>query len=210
MFWIAAAGLTALVTAFLVRPIRMGPGSSRRLAWTITGFVPLVSFGLYALLGQPQLTAWRTTPVLPPFIAGAVDKLGEETARHPDDAAAWILLGDVNRRAQRFANAEAAYRRALALQPRDAGLKLSLAETMLAQDGGKVTMPILGLLSASPKDLVSRYYQAMARSQAADWEGALTDWQALRVDLSPDSPLLPSVNARILQAQRVTGAIEDR
>ena len=210
LFWSAAACLTAVVTAALVRAVKPADKPSLALARAVTVAVPVATLGLYALLGRPDLTALHTLPVMPPSIAAAVDRLKQNTERHPDDSEAWLLLGDVNRKAQRFADAEASYRHALVLDPGDADLKISIAQSMLAQDGGRVTVPILALLAGSPDDPVSRYYLALAKSQAADWPGALADWQGLQTSLPAGSPLLPAIEARILQAQRVTGAVEDR
>ena len=209
VFWVAAACLTAAATMVLMRRLRPKDRATRILATVIVAFLPLASLGLYAALGRPELTAWRTRPVLPPFIAGAVEKLAADTVAHPDDAQAWVLLGDVDAKVRHYEEAEAAYRKALALSPADASLKIAIARTMLARDGDAVTPDIATLLAADPGSDASRYYLALAKSQAADWPGALADWQALRATLPPDSALAPSVDARIDQAKRVTGLIED-
>ena len=206
VFWGLTGLMTALSVIVLVRafPVPADRATSR-LSLGLTLFVPVVALGLYVLLGHPELTAWRTRPMVPPFLAGAVEKLQADTIANPDDATAFALLGDVDRKLQHYDEAVIAYRKAQVLVPGNAQVSTGLAEVLVQQAGGKITPEASALFAASPKLSQSRYYLALAKSQAADWEGALADWQALAKDTVTDDPLYQPTMDHIAEARRVLG-----
>ena len=204
MFWIFAGALTALCTALLVREV----APQRRLGIALTVLIPLAALGLYLGLGRPELTQWRTRPVLPPFIAGAVDKLKADVAANPQDKQAWLLLGDVYRKVDHYQDAAAAYRQALAIDPKDPVLSASLGEMLVKEDGGKVGPEARALFVAAPQQPASRYYLALAEAQAADWPDALKDWQALAASTPANAPWQGPTATRIAEAQRALGLDE--
>jgi cytochrome c-type biogenesis protein CcmH len=180
----------------------------KKLSYALTALVPFAALGLYLGLGRPELTAWHTRPALPPFIAGAVEKLKADVTANPEDKEAWILLGDVYRKVDRNREAASAYGKALALDPQDPALKATLGEMLVKADGGRVGAEARGLFSQAPEEPASRYYLALAEAQAADWPDALKDWQALAASTPADAPWQEATATRIAEARRALGLDE--
>ena len=206
LFWTIAALMTGAVALLVARPLS---ASDRRMGMVVTLAVPAIALPVYLLLGHPELTAWRTRPQIPPFLHASIEALKQATAAHPDDAASWVLLGDVDLKIQHYAEAETAYRTALKADPADPRIAVALAETLVRGAGGSVTQDALALFGAHAEQPVSRYYIAMAKSQAADWDGALADWEALAKSAAPHDVWLEVTQDRIVEARRVLGLDRD-
>ena len=198
LFWVLLAALTAGTVLILVRPVARSP----RLRQAITAIVPLAALGLYLWLGRPDLLDWRIGPRLPPALVSAVEKLRADTAEHPDDATAWILLAQVDRKLEHYAEAEDCYRHAIALTPDDLQLKPALGEVLVAQAGGAVTAPALALFRLDPDSTLSRYHVALATAQSGDWGSALAQWQKLADASAQDAPWQASVRDRMGEARQ--------
>jgi cytochrome c-type biogenesis protein CcmH len=197
-FWIVAALLTALTVFFLLRPI-----ADKRSALALTCLVPCSALALYAWLGRPDLTQWRTQPQLPPFIAASVDHLIQDTRDHPTDVQAWILLGDVYAKIRRYGDAATAYRQAALLDPSTPVYNAMVGQALVMQDGGAVGQDALMWFAKARQDPTARYYQALAKSQAGDWKGALAEWEKLAQE-NPEG-MGDAIAARIADAHAALG-----
>ncbi len=207
VFWTVAGTMTAASVILLLRPVLKAGVSSetRRVAGVLTALVPAVSLALYFQLGRPDLVEWRTRPVLPPTIAASVDKLTADVRQNPDDIQAWLLLGEVYDKVQRYGEAAAAYRRAAELDPATPAYKALLGQALVKRDGDAVRPEALVWFSRARDEPLSRYYLALGVAQKGNWKEALTAWQALEAGVPPDAPARPAIEARIADARRALG-----
>ena len=197
IFWGLAGLLTALTVVLLVQPL----GRSR-LSLSIMLGLPLLAAGLYLVLGRPELSDRSSRPPLPPVLAGSVARLEEVTKTDPGDVFSWQLLGQVYGKLERGPQAIVAYRQAVAHAPERADLQLALATAIVQAANGKVTSEAQAIFQQHPADLLSRYYLALARAQAGDWEAAQAEWQELQRATPAESPLGQHLDERLAEAQR--------
>ena len=179
------------------------------LAICIAVMVPLVSFGVYRHLGQPDVAA---DPSLARGIQGeedleqAVAAIEARLREAPDDGEAWAMLGEARRLQNRFDDAVTALRNAQQRLPRDARVAAELAEALVAQRGGDFSgEPVALLEQALAHD--PRAPKALALMGAAQFrlgrnDAAIGYLQRLIAELpegSEQSQQIAAVIARIRQ-----------
>lgn len=188
------------------------PHRTKALAAMLAVAIPLGAAAVYLPLGQPDLPAVplasrdiekeRGGP--PPAVMEAVQKLKKHLEQKPDDAQAWIVMGQTYAKIGRFDQAAEALKRASDLQPDDLDVKSAQAEMATAANGGTVSpearQVFEAMLVKDPKDVRARFFLALAKLQAGDARGALDGWRALMADTPADAPWLPVVQARIRDA----------
>jgi cytochrome c-type biogenesis protein CcmH len=115
-----------------------------------------------------------------------VDRLAARLKRNPYDSEGWRMLGWSYLRIERFADAVAAYRKAVELSPNVVSLRSSLGEALVKAANGQVTAEaktvLADVLTLDPKDPGARYFMALAKAQAGDKVSAVNDWIALLND----------------------------
>lgn len=166
----------------------------RRLAAVLTCVIPLTALALYLLTGRPDLPG---TPAIfsdPGELAMRQDALLakrplETLLRdNPDSIGAVVKLADINQRLGHFSEAAKFMQRAviLAQQQNDVFLRLyaeSLGRFQVLAAHGHVGPDALGTFdyvrSLQSKDPIARYYQALAKAQSGDTEGAIDAWNDL-------------------------------
>ena len=207
VFWILAGLMTAGSVLLLVRPLVAGKAddADKGLATLIIWGVPLLTLGLYAALGHPDLTAWRTQPGLPPFIAASVTKLTADVKQNPTDLQGWLLLGDVYAKIRRYDEAAAAYRRAAELDPATPSYAALVGQMLVRRNGDAVGADAVVWFAKARDEPLSRYYVALAMAQAGNWDDALARWQALKQVLPNDAQWQATLDARIADARRALG-----
>jgi cytochrome c-type biogenesis protein CcmH len=174
--------------------------------------LPLAGFGLYLMLGSPQLPS-----------QSAMDRLAEERARtspeiqaleakveqSPSDAQSWIDLGRAYADVERAKDAKDAFAKAMALGRKEPDLLRQFAHAAILAEGGRVAADaqsaLQRALSADPSDPTARFFLALAKAQNQDVEGALTDWLALEGQLPPEAPLRALLTENIDKAARQLG-----
>src|SRR5262245_10885391 len=185
---------------------------SHHLTLAMAVILPLAGFGLYLVLGSPQLPS-----------QSAMDRLAEERARtspeiqalegkveqSPSDAQSWIDLGRAYAEVERAKDAKDAFAKAMALGRKEQELLRQFAHGAIVAEGGRVTSDaqsaLQRALSADPGDPTSRFFLALAKAQNQDIEGALTDWLALEQQLPPEAPLRRLLAENIDKAARQLG-----
>lgn len=146
-FWAIAAALAAIAAALVAVPLFKG--RARRYAILLAVLLPAATVGLYLLVGKPDVGAPTTVAVTDSApteaekpkeqsreeIEALIAKQQAHVAEKPDDAAGWAALGLSYAGAQRWAEAEQAYAKAYALEPKDAFVVSAYAEAMAVNAG---------------------------------------------------------------------------
>lgn len=109
--------------------------------------------------------------------------------RHPDDAAANMILGEIAASAGADIEAEALLRKALVLAPAYAAARLGLARLLLSQNRTEETIAALdAILERDPENISTLRFKATALGRMGEHEGAITLYEAL---LDRDPALVP-------------------
>jgi cytochrome c-type biogenesis protein CcmH len=137
-------------------------------------------------------------------------RLKAKLEQGPSDARGWTLLGRTYTTLNRPDDAVAAFRRAIAMDDRDADLHVYLAEALMAQADNAVTPQaaeaLKKALALAPKHPAARFYLALARAQAGDWQAAYKDWLALAADTPANAPWRQGLLGQLRQAAVQIGA----
>lgn len=183
-------------------------------ALAIAALLPLAALGVYLPAGRPGLPAQPVASrdgagAPPPAVLEALDRLGRELERDPENLQGWVLMAQVYDHMGRHRDAADAYRRALALGQGDPGLAVAFAEALVRADRGIVPeearRTFEGVLEHVPDDPRARYYLALASAQAGDFEAALAGWSGLLRTSPADAPWVELVRQRIAEAAAELG-----
>jgi cytochrome c-type biogenesis protein CcmH len=185
---------------------------SHHLTLAMAVILPLAGFGLYLLLGSPQLPSQsamerlaeerqRTSP--------EVQALEAKVASSPSDAQGWIDLARAYTDVERAKDAADSFAKAMALGRNQPDVLRQYAHAAILAEQGRVTtdaqMALQRVLAADPTDPTARFFLALARAQNQDVEGALTDWLALERELPAAAPLRSLLAENIDKAARQLG-----
>jgi cytochrome c-type biogenesis protein CcmH len=133
------------------------------------------------------------------MIALLVDRLRQR----PDDADGWRMLGWSYFKIERFAEAAAAYGKAVELRPKIASLMASWGEARARAANGLVTaeteMIFDAALKLDGKDPRARFFKGLVKEQAGDKAAALDAWVALLNDAPADADWIPDLKQRIAE-----------
>jgi cytochrome c-type biogenesis protein CcmH len=172
--------------------------------------LPLGAFGLYLHLGSPGLPG-RPAQGLADSVAASPELQALEAAveKAPADPAAWRALGEGLMAARRPADAANAFARALGLGDRDSKLQSRYGSALVLAAQGRVDdkakSAFDAALKADPTDPIARFFIGLAKDQAGDAAGALTDWLALERDLPPNVPWHADLTQNIDRVARALG-----
>ena len=169
----------------------------------IASVLPAAAIAVYFAVGAPAAIERTSPAAAAPHsdaeLAAAVDQLQAHLQQAPDDLKGWTLLGRTLGALGRWPQAVAAYNRAVALAPADAGLHAELGEVLVQQAQGVVTPDAEAQFAKAPGDPRSRYYAAEATLQKGDAAGAKRQLQALLADAPADAPWRATVAARLAE-----------
>lgn len=179
------------------RPLRtVGGWRSWGVAAALSVGLPLAAAFIYLAVGNPHAAAEQTLAARPEGhgddLEGAVRALAQRLRSEPDDLPGWIVLARSYERLDRFDEAAAAYRQALALAPELAPLHADLADAIASARGGDLGGPAgaaidkaLALDPDQPKALALAGTAALGRG---DLEAARRHWEHLHGLLPAGSP----------------------
>ena len=169
---------------------------AQRLVLLAAVSAPALALGLYLTLGAPgvpdqpyaqRLAAWRgadLTTLAPDQIAAV---LREATAKRPNDAEGYRLLGLAEDAAQNPLAAVQALKRAAALAPQRADIWRMLGQAAFVAAGGKVDREAESafhqLLALEPGDPTARFFLAQAKADAGQTTQAAADLRTLLADM---------------------------
>lgn len=197
------------------------PGARRWMQWAVAGalsvMLPACAFLLYLRVGNPAAYAEQALAGRPEGAqtGGDVDlerlvaRLAQRLREQPDDVAGWIMLARSYEFLQRYDDAVAAYRRAMALAPKQPQLLADYADALGSARGGDLGGPVHEAVAAALA-LDPDHPKAMALAGAAAYQrgehaAARGIWERLLTLLPPDSEALPRVRADLARLD-ATGA----
>lgn len=204
-------------------PMPAGPRPSSRLWVALIVLVVAIAIGGYAFTGSPGLAGIGAPPTPPApepgaanereigvaEIAAMVDKLATRLKDRPDDAEGWTMLARSYTVLGRYSDAIPAYRHALELKPKDAGLMADYADGIAASNGGQQNAESLALIDRAlaidanqPKALALAGTIAFDRG---DFAGAIARWQKIADALPADGEYHKQVTDNIEEARRRAG-----
>ena len=129
--------------------------------------IPLISWGIYAKLGSPELPAQPLAERLsrPPDQSTPAELIARAEAHltlNPDDGQGWEVLAPIYLRLGRPADAVTAYRNAIRLNGDSAARQLGLGEAIAAAANGKITPEAEAVFrhaqELDPKDMRPQFY----------------------------------------------------
>ena len=171
--------------------------------------VPLVSWGIYAAIGSPDLPSQPLAARLEKNPADAtVDELIARAEAHlaanPDDGRGWEVLAPIYARLGRYDEAVTAYRNAIQLDGANGARKSGLGEAVAGVAGGMVTAEAQAAFSRAlklePGQPKASFFLASALAQEGKVAEALSAWQAMTIALPADSPWREAVGQAVAEA----------
>ena len=183
--------LLALALNFLLRSRSGAPVPAWRqlLALLLAVGLPFGAAGYYvSAQQQPAAPPSAAGPHSEGDLAAGAATLAAQLAAQPGDADGWVLLARTYARLERYAEAEDAMGKALALRADDGNLHAQLGEILVLGADGTVTPKAAAEFAKTPADPRSRYYGALALAQKGDVAGARHAMQALLDDSATDAP----------------------
>ena len=189
-------------------------GGSGKAGWILLGAAAVLAAGSIGYnvydggTGKPEVAA-------PADGLPSIADLRAAAEASPDDAGPWAELGFAHFERREFAEAVAAYERAVEIDDSAAELWSALGEArVMATDAAQAAanpLPDAAIsaftkaLERDPADPRARYFLAVKKDIEGDHQGAITDWLALLSDTPPGAPWEQDVMRTIQQV----GAIND-
>jgi cytochrome c-type biogenesis protein CcmH len=139
-------------------------------------------------------------------VESAITKLAERLKTKPDDVRGWAMLGWSYLGTGKYPEAIEAYRKADALDPKNANIKSGLSQALIRAADGKVTPEALAVLeqvlAIDPKEAGARFDKGLAKLQGGDAKGAVDDWIAQLKDAGPDDKWPGELRQRIIETAK--------
>ena len=216
-FWIIATALAAAAAALVAVPLFKG--SSRRIAALLAVVLPAAAVGVYLLVGSPAANVEAAPNGAPAASAAGtptghseqeIEKLiGEQKAnlaQKPDDAAAWAALGVTYAGLDRWKEAEEAFAKAYALQPKEALIVSAYAEAMAINAGrdlsGRPMQLVREALELAAQDPKALELAAINAFQQEEYTKAVYYFRQLLKVLPEDSSYAQDVDQAMREAKR--------
>ncbi|GAA0326518.1 hypothetical protein GCM10009087_41040 [Sphingomonas oligophenolica] len=175
----------------------------------LAALVLVVSVSVAALRGtKSEKSAISSSAAPAPDQPATIATLQERTRTEPNNAEAWLRLGQAQADAGDYKAAADAYDRGTRLAPRRADLWSAYGEArVLASTGDPMPPQALAAfrkaVAIDPKDPRARYFIAVARDLSGDHEGAISDWLALLHETPPGAPWERDLRRTIEQVGKI-------
>jgi cytochrome c-type biogenesis protein CcmH len=175
------------------------------------GLVAVLSLGLYAVLGHPDMPAQPLAGR--PEVAAqnldldtAIAQIEARLATTPDDARGWSVIAPAYIELGRYDDAVTAFRRVIALSGATAERQTDLAEALLLAAGETGSDEALAHLSeaadTNSEDVRSRLYLASELMRLERYDEAATRWQQALDLASGNEPWLTAARQGLAVAQK--------
>jgi cytochrome c-type biogenesis protein CcmH len=177
--------------------------------------VPLVSWGLYGLLGSPDIPSQPLQARLSADPAkSSIDELVARAEAHlaanPEDGRGWDVLAPIYLRMGRYDDAVSAYAKAIRLEGGTARREAGLGEAIAGAGGGIVSddaqKAFERALVLDPHDAKARFYLATGLAQDGRYREAIDGWNELIAALPPDSPWRGATQQALAEASKLADA----
>ena len=201
-FWLVVAVMCLVATLFVARPLYR---HQKRLTLLISGSVlaiVVVSLGLYANQGRPDIpsvSGGDAVPDVEAMVASLADRLEDD----PDDIEGWKMLGRSYMTLQNFAGAVTAFERAVELEDGQVAQTLvDLGAAILASDNSRVEGRIAALfesaLALEPNNPSALFYGGIAALNRGNTDLAAERWEIL-LSLNPPENIRGVLEQRIAE-----------
>lgn len=150
--------------------------------------IPILSLGLYAYLGSPELpslphTSRETPSSAETQIQGLIQKVEARLKEAPDDGTGWDVIAPIYLRLGNYAKANAAYKNASRLLGESPKRLAGLIQSDILLKDGKVSQEAKSLcerlLQLEPNRVDARIWLTLAKEQAGQFEEALKEYKDL-------------------------------
>lgn len=188
--------------------------SSKRWPWGTTALLLAVGAAGFAIsVAVMRGTGATTVAVEASGAAVNTDPLAAPEARtreKPDDGEAWSALASGYFESGKFAEAVAAYDKAIGLTPGRAELWSARGEARVMASP-RDPMPVAALadfkraVALDPKDPRARYFLAVSKDLAGDHQGAIDAWLALLADTPKGASWEADLRRTIEQTGKIYG-----
>lgn len=198
--WLAFAVMCLLAATFVAWPMfREQKRFNALIAVSVVGVV-LVSLGLYALQGSPDIPSGA---VAQPDVDAMVEALEARLESDPDDLNGWIMLGRSHMTLENYPAAVQAYERAVAIeQSQNAQTLVDLGGAILARDStrieGRTAALFESALALEPNNPAALFYAGIAALNRGDTELAADRWEIL-LALNPPEEFRGIIEQRIAE-----------
>lgn len=202
--FIALAIVTILgAVALIVVPLFRHPARAPVAGLVVALGIPAATALLYATLTSYP---WAGMPVSgqlnPAGDPPAIAELRRQLTMQPNDAAAWLQLGQHYLAGERYSEAQNAFARVLSLNPQNNEAKLGAAEAAIMMDPvalrGEAGDLIEEVLAAQPDNPRALWYSGMAALGRGDARTVRERWQRL-LALSPPAQIRQIIDAQLAQ-----------
>lgn len=202
--------------------VPVNPNSNGRWAAVmIAVLLPASAAGLYLKLGSPGAVAPEVKPLIASEasqksphgmsfdqIRGSAEELATRLKSNPGDGEGWATLARSYNVLGRFAEAAAAYEKAVSLLPADAQLLADYADALAMSQGqkldGKPFEIIKQALKTDPANLKALALAGTAAFERKDYRGAVGYWGKV-VQTSPaDSEFARSIGSSLEEARALS------
>ncbi len=194
------------------------PRPSVRLVALVSIAVLAIAVGGYAVTGAPELATGKV-PVAQgegsphamgaEQFAAAVDRLAEKLKEEPDNAEGWSMLARSYAQLGRFPEAVPAFRKAVALAPKDARLLADYADALAVSNNrsleGEPTRLIEQALAIEPDNMKVLALAGTAAFNRKDYAGAVKHWERLAQVAPSDSPWRDQLQSSLAEARQLGG-----
>lgn len=160
-------------------------------------FIPIVSWGVYATIGTPDLPSQpladrKGNTIQDKSAVELIAQAEAHLANAPDDGRGWAILAPIYMRLGRVDDAINAYRKALELLGKDVDRLIGLGEALTIKANGQITPEALALFeeagTVAPADVRPPLMKARALLQAGKRDGAIDVLQII-LNTSPEDAL---------------------
>jgi cytochrome c-type biogenesis protein CcmH len=196
-----------------VQPVRRG---GRVLGYTLAAAIPVVAFGLYGLLGNPQAISAVGVAQADAGMGAVkgehdimklIQQVEEKTKSEPNNGEAWAMLAKTQAVMERWPEALHAYEKAIALVPGKASVMTGYAEALAINDNhtlkGKPMDLVLKALEIDPEDIKGLELAGIYNFQEKNYARAAYYFKHLYKLLPPDSPYAQDIADAQKEANRL-------
>lgn len=200
--WVSIALMCVVATLFVAWPLYRKQQRLSPLAAGSIAVIVVISIGLYAYQGEPELPSGRGADG-PPDIEAMVESLAARLEENPDDVDGWKMLGRSYMTMSEPAKAASAYESAVELeQSQNAQTMVDLAVAILERDKngiqGRTSALLESALAIEPNNMAALFYGGVGALNRGDKDLAIQRWETL-LSLNPPDNIRGILEQRIAE-----------